>query len=100
MTDTYFACCQITFVRRVSVCVTVCTPCMHGVRKDVYSTYCDLLSWLYLWIRPSMSIFYFIIPCACIAYSIATAHYTRSHALCVICVKHLAQAQHFKNKKS
>lgn len=27
-------------------------------------------------------------------------HYTRSHALCVICVKHLAQAQHFKNKKS
>lgn len=46
-------------------------------------------------VRVRVCVFYFVIPCACIAYNITTE---RTHALCVICVKHLAQAQHFKNK--
>lgn len=88
--DRYLFCVLSNHIRSVCVCLRVCTPCMHGVRKDVYSTYCDLLSWLYLsWIRPSMStsvfsILLFRVPASNTALLRSTLH-TLSRIMCHMC---------------
>lgn len=87
MIDTYFACCQITFVRCVSL------YSLHAWQnvKDVHnSTHCDLLSWLYLQIHPSMSmsvfsILLFRVPASHTALLQSRTLHTLSRIMCHMC---------------